>query len=135
MSTLKKNLFAANLRGDGKPETWHFSYIVNTKFKGTVAYVPVTSGKQWPINLGSYVVGDGAFIDSKKTVGVVFIDSGTSPVYFTEAVVEDSYSHIKGYELQQEGSYSFPRNKDSPEFHFKTAREKLSTPGRDLNYI
>ncbi|SPJ86889.1 probable aspartic proteinase precursor [Fusarium torulosum] len=117
MPTLKRKLFAANLR-----------------FKGKMAYTPVTSEKHWSMNASSYAVGKGAFTDSKKTIGEVIVDSGTSLVYLPEAVVKDYYSHIKGYELQQGGSYTFPCNSDIPDFHFKTAGMTLSIPGRDVNY-
>jgi aspergillopepsin I len=134
MPTLKRKLFAANLRVDGKPATWDFGYIDNTKFKGEIAYTPVTSEKHWSMNANSYAVGQGAFTDGKETVGEVIVDSGTSLVYLPEAVVKDYYSHIKGYKFQEGGSHTFPCNSDIPDFHFKTAGMTLSIPGRDVNY-
>ncbi|KAF5964980.1 putative aspartic proteinase precursor [Fusarium bulbicola] len=102
LPTLKKKVFAANLRVDGKPATWDFGYIDNTKFKGKVAYTPAVSTKYWSMNVGTYAVGKGSFTSSKKKVGEVIVDSGTTLVYLPEAVVNDYYSHIKGYKLQEE---------------------------------
>lgn len=132
--TLKKKLFAANLRADGKPSSWDFGYIDNSKFKGKIGYTPVTSKKHWAMNVGSYAVGKGSFTNSKKTVGEVIVDSGTSLVYLPKAVVNDYYSHIKGYKLTDGGSHTFPCNSTIPDFHFKTEGTTLTIPGRDVNY-
>ncbi|SCO91014.1 probable aspartic proteinase precursor [Fusarium oxysporum] len=134
LPTLKKKVFAANLRLNGKPATWDFGYIDDTKFKGKVAYTPVVSQKYWSMNVSSYAVGKGSFTSSKKQVGEVIVDSGTSLVYFPEAVVNDYYSHIKGYEFQQRGTRTFPCNSTIPDFHFKIDSTTLSIPGRDVNY-
>ncbi|EWZ85723.1 hypothetical protein FOWG_10821 [Fusarium oxysporum f. sp. lycopersici MN25] len=134
LPTLKKKVFATNLRLDGKPATWDFGYIDDTKFKGKVAYTPVVSQKYWSMNVSSYAVGKGSFTSSKKQVGEVIVDSGTSLVYLPEAVVNDYYSHIKGYELQQGGTRTFPCNSTIPDFHFKVDSTTLSIPGRDVNY-
>jgi len=132
--TLKRKLFAANLRADGKPASWDFGYIDNSKFKGKIGYTPVTSKKHWAMNVGSYAVGKGSFTNSKKTVGEVIVDSGTSLVYLPKAVVNDYYSHIKGYKLTDGGSHTFPCNSTIPDFHFKTEGTTLTIPGRDVNY-
>ncbi|EXK82502.1 hypothetical protein FOQG_13213 [Fusarium oxysporum f. sp. raphani 54005] len=134
LPTLKKKVFAANLRLNGKPATWDFGYIDDTKFKGKVAYTPVVSQKYWSMNVSSYAVGKGSFTSSKKQVGEVIVDSGTSLVYLPEAVVNDYYSHIKGYEFQQRGTRTFPCNSTIPDFHFKIDSTTLSIPGRDVNY-
>ncbi|KAF5558983.1 hypothetical protein FMEXI_178 [Fusarium mexicanum] len=133
LPTLKKKVFAANLRVDGKPATWDFGYIDDTKFKGQVAYTPVVSKSHWSMNVGSYAVGKGSFT-SKKKVGEVIVDSGTTIVYLPEAVVNDYYSHIKGYKLTEGGSRTFPCNSTVPDFHFKIDSTTLSIPGRDVNY-
>ncbi|KAI1059097.1 hypothetical protein LB507_004158, partial [Fusarium sp. FIESC RH6] len=132
--TLKRKLFAANLRADGKPSSWDFGYIDNSKFKGKIGYTPVTSKKHWAMNAGSYAVGKGSFTNSKKTIGEVIVDSGTSLVYLPEAVVNDYYSHIKGYKLTDGRSHTFPCNGTIPDFHFKTEGMTLTIPGRDVNY-
>ncbi|KAL5592059.1 hypothetical protein FOVSG1_010948 [Fusarium oxysporum f. sp. vasinfectum] len=117
LPTLEKKVFAANLRLDGKPATWDFGYIDDTKFKGKIAYTPV-----------------GTFTSSKKQVGEVIVDSGTYLVYLPEAVVNDYYSHIKGYELQLGCTRTFPCNTTIPDFHFKIDSTTLSIPGRNVNY-
>ncbi|KAK2474535.1 hypothetical protein H9L39_14495 [Fusarium oxysporum f. sp. albedinis] len=134
LPTLKKKVFAANLRLDGKPATWDFGYIDDTKFKGKVAYTPVVSQKYWSMNVSSYAVGKGSFTSSIKQVGEVILDSGTSLVYLPKAVVNDYHSHIKGYELQKGGTRTFPCNSTIPDFHFKVDSTTLSIPGRDVNY-
>ncbi|KAF5656973.1 hypothetical protein FCIRC_13407 [Fusarium circinatum] len=134
LPTLKKKVFAANLRVDGKPATWDFGYIDDTKFKGKVAYTPVVSTKYWSMNVSTYAIGKGSFTSSKKKVGEVIVDSGTTLVYLPEAVVNDYYSHIKGYKLQEGGSRTFPCNSTVPDFHFKIDSTTLSIPGRDVNY-
>ncbi|KAF5560443.1 hypothetical protein FPHYL_6647 [Fusarium phyllophilum] len=133
LPTLKKKVFAANLRVDGKPATWDFGYIDDTKFKGKVAYTPVVSTKYWSMNVSSYAVGKGSFT-SKKKVGEVIVDSGTYLVYLPEAVVNDYYSHIKGYKLTDGGSPTYPCNSTVPDFHFKIDSTTLTIPGRDVNY-
>ncbi|KAI1023718.1 hypothetical protein LB504_005068 [Fusarium proliferatum] len=133
LPTLKKKVFAANLRVDGKPATWDFGYIDDTKFKGKVAYTPVVSTKYWSMNVSSYAVGKGSFT-SKKRVGEVIVDSGTYLVYLPEAVVNDYYSHIKGYKLTSGGSRTYPCNSTVPDFHFKIDSTTLTIPGRDVNY-
>jgi hypothetical protein len=50
----------------------------------------------------SYAVGGGSFIDSKKTVLEVIVNSSTSL-----AVVNHNYSDIKDYDLHQGGSHRF----------------------------
>ncbi|CAG7565399.1 unnamed protein product [Fusarium equiseti] len=117
--TLKRKLFAANLRADVQREDWLHT---------------VTSKNHWAMNVGSYAVGKGSFMNSKKTVGEVIMDSGTSLVYLPKAVVNDYYSHIKGYELTDGGSHTFPCNSTIPDFHFKTGGTTLSIPGQDVNY-
>ncbi|KAF5588321.1 uncharacterized protein FSUBG_11536 [Fusarium subglutinans] len=134
LPTLKKKVFAANLRVDGKPATWDFGYIDDTKFKGKVAYTPVVSTKYWSMNVSTYAVGKGSFTSSKKKVGEVIVDSGTTLVYLPETVVNDYYSHIKGYKLQEGGSRTFPCNSTVPDFHFKIDSTTLTIPGRDVNY-
>ncbi|KAF4454161.1 putative aspartic proteinase precursor [Fusarium austroafricanum] len=134
MPTLKQKLFAANLRVDGKPATWDFGYIDNSKFKGKIAYTPVTGNKHWSMNVSSWAVGGGLFTDSKKKVGEVIVDSGTSLVYLPDAVVKDYYSHIKGYKFQQGGTHTFPCNSSIPNLNFKIEGTTLSVPGRDVNY-
>ncbi|KAM0540569.1 hypothetical protein ACHAPJ_013576 [Fusarium lateritium] len=89
LPTLKKKVFAVNLRVDGKPATWDFGYIDDTKFKGKVAYTPVVSTKYWPMNVSSYAVGKSSFTSSKEKVGEVIVDSGTYLIYLPEAVVND----------------------------------------------
>jgi aspergillopepsin I len=133
LPTLKKKVFAANLRVDGKPATWDFGYIDTTKFKGKVAYTPVVSTKYWSMNVSSYAVGKGTFT-SKNKVGEVIVDSGTSLVYLPEAVVNDYYSHIKGYKLKEGGSRTYPCNSTVPDFHLKIDSTTLTIPGRDVNY-
>ncbi|RBA21792.1 hypothetical protein FPRO05_00141 [Fusarium proliferatum] len=134
LPTLKKKVFAANLRLDGKPATWDFGYIDDTKFKGKIAYTPVVSQKYWSMNVSTYAIGKGSFTSSKMTVGEVLVDCGTSLVYLPEAVVNDYYSHIKGYKLLEGGSRTFPCNSTIPDFHFKIDSTTLSIPGRDVNY-
>ncbi|KAF9773455.1 hypothetical protein IL306_008737 [Fusarium sp. DS 682] len=134
MPTLQKKLFAANLRADGKPATWDFGYIDSSKFKGKITYTPVTSQKHWQMSAGSYAIGKGKFTDSKKTVGQVIVDSGTSLVYLPTPVVKDYYKQIKGYEFQEGGTHTFPCNSSIPDFHFKIQDMTLTIPARDVNY-
>ncbi|RBR19331.1 hypothetical protein FVER53590_08402 [Fusarium verticillioides] len=133
LPTLKKKIFAANLRVDGKPATWDFGYIDTTKFKGKVSYTPVVSTKYWSMNVSSYSVGKSSF-NSKKKVGEVIVDSGTYLIYLPEAVVNDYYSHIKGYKLTEGGSRTYPCNATVPDFHLKIDSTTLTIPGRDVNY-
>ncbi|KAF5620233.1 hypothetical protein F52700_11553 [Fusarium sp. NRRL 52700] len=133
LPTLKQKVFAANLRLDGKPSTWDFGYIDDTKFKGKIAYTPVVSDKYWSMNVSTYAVGKGKFTSSKKTVGEVIVDSGTSLVYLPDTVVNDYYKQIKGYKLDDSGS-TFPCNAAIPDFHFKIDSTTLTIPGRDVNY-
>ncbi|KAG5769218.1 hypothetical protein H9Q72_003490 [Fusarium xylarioides] len=133
LPTLKKKVFAVNLRVDGKPATWDFGYIDDTKFKGKVSYTPVVSTKYWSMNVSSYAVGKGSFA-SKKKVGEVIVDSGTYLVYLPEAVVNDYYSHIKGYKLTDGGSRTYPCNSTIPDFHLKIDSTTLTISGRDVNY-
>ncbi|KAF4335901.1 aspartic ase precursor [Fusarium beomiforme] len=134
MPTLERKLFAANLRVDGKPATWDFGYIDNTKYKGKITYTPVTSEKYWAMNVSTYAVGGGPFTNSKKTVGQVLLDSGSALVYLPDAIVKDYYSQIKGYEYQEGGSHTFPCKGPIPDFHFKIDGTTLTFPGRDVNY-
>ncbi|KAK0384430.1 hypothetical protein NLU13_8516 [Sarocladium strictum] len=130
MPTLKKKLFAANFRGDGKPSTWDFGYIDRSKFKGDITWAPVVGGqKYWSVDVGSYAVGDGSFTGSNETVGQVIIDSGTSLVYLPTQVVKDYYSHIEGYVEQEGGTYTYPCNSSIPDFRFEVADTVLSIPG------
>ena len=134
MPTLKKKLFAANLRTDGKPSTWDFGYIDTSKFTGKLIYAPVTSTNHWQMKVGSYSVGKGSFTDSTKQVGDVIVDSGTSLVYLPQAVVDDYYSQIKGYKYLEIGDvHSYPCNTTVPDFHFKVEGATLSIPGRNVN--
>lgn len=133
LPTLEKKLFAANLRADGKPSTWDFGYIDKSKFKGNIVYTPVVGDqKHWQVHVGPYAVGKGSF--TKKEIGDVIIDSGTSLIYLPDSVVKDYYSHIKGYKLQEEGSYTFPCNATIPDLKFKIENTALTVPGRAINY-
>jgi aspergillopepsin I len=135
LPTLKKKVFAANLRVDGKPASWDFGYIDKSKFEGEVAYTPVTSDKYWSMNVGSYSVGEGPFTDDRKQVGDVIVDSGTSLVYLPDAVVEDYYSHVEGYEHLEMGNlHTYPCNTTVPDLKFKLEATTLVLPGRDINY-
>jgi aspergillopepsin I len=130
-----RKLFAANLRVDGKPSTWDFGYIDESKFKGDIIYTPVVGNKKhWTVGVGSYAVGEGSFSGSDGRVGEVIVDSGTSLVYLPEHVVSEYYRHIEGSELQLGHTYTFPCNGTVPDFHFKIEDATLSIPGNYINY-
>jgi aspergillopepsin I len=128
--TLQQKVFAANLRLDGNA-TWDFGYIDDSKFTGDIVYTPVVDQRYWSIAAQEYGFGEGDF--SNSTIGDVIVDSGTSLVYLPEAVVDEYYSQIEGYELVFD-LRTFPCNSTFPDFHFKVEGKILSIPGRDVNY-
>jgi aspergillopepsin I len=130
---LQKKVFAANLRATGNG-TWDFGYTDKSKYTGKIAYAPLVNGtRYWEIDVKEYAVGSGSF--GSATIGNVIVDSGTSLVYLPQAVVEDYYSKIAGYEFTVGGSYTFPCNSTIPDFRFKIDGGKiLSIPGSDVNF-
>lgn len=130
--TLKKKVFAANLRPEGNG-TWDFGYLDKSKYTGDITYTPVVGNmKHWTIAVGEYGAGDKTF--GTATIGNTTVDSGSPLIYLPDQVVADYYSQVPDYELTLGGSNTFPCNATLPDLTFKIEDQTFSVPGKHLNF-
>ncbi|XP_014556035.1 hypothetical protein COCVIDRAFT_100902 [Bipolaris victoriae FI3] len=130
--TLKKKVFAANLRPEGNG-SWDFGYLDKSKYTGDVTYTPVVGNmKHWTIAVGEYGAGNKTF--GTATIGNTTVDSGSPLIYLPDQVVADYYSQVPEYELTIGESNTFPCNATLPDFTFKIEGQTFSVPGQHLNF-
>ncbi|EUC47390.1 hypothetical protein COCMIDRAFT_90312 [Bipolaris oryzae ATCC 44560] len=130
--TLKKKVFAANLRPEGNG-SWDFGYLDKSKYNGDITYTPVVGNmKHWTIAVGEYGAGNKTF--GTATIGNTTVDSGSPLIYLPDQVVADYYSQVPDYELTLGGDNAFPCNATLPDFTFKIEDQTFSVPGQYLNF-
>ncbi|EMD61237.1 hypothetical protein COCSADRAFT_149908 [Bipolaris sorokiniana ND90Pr] len=130
--TLKKKVFAANLRPEGNG-SWDFGYLDESKYIGDITYTPVVGNmKHWTIAVGEYGAGNKTF--ESATIGNTTVDSGSPLIYLADQAVANYYSQVPDYELTLGGSNTFPCNATLPDFTFKIEDQTFSVPGQYLNF-
>ncbi|SMR43599.1 unnamed protein product [Zymoseptoria tritici ST99CH_3D1] len=132
-SQLAKPLFTVDLKVR-RPGSYDFGYINPKKHKGIVTYVPVdTDPGYWKFTAGAYSAGKGKPAGS---VGVAFLDSGTTFLWLPAEVVTDYYSHVPTatYDTSIAG-WTFPcKGTVLPDFHVVVGSQTFTVPGKILNY-
>lgn len=132
-SSLSKPLFAVDLKKNA-PGSYSFGFIDNSKYKGTITYVPVDSSDGfWQFTSKGYSVGSSS---SFKSVSIDAIaDTGTTLLYLPDAIVQDYYSAIPSASYSSfQGGYVFPCNASLPRFSIGIGTYTAVIPGPFINY-
>lgn len=135
-STLPMQLFTATLKHNA-PGSYDFGYIDNTKYTGTIAYVPViTTHGFWEFaGPTTYSVGTGAQTAFPTTGGTSIADTGTTLLYLPSSVVSAYYRQVSGaYNSGFAGGYVFPCNAKLPNFNAVIGGQTRTVPGSYINY-
>ncbi|KJX93278.1 Aspartic protease pep1 like protein [Zymoseptoria brevis] len=132
-SQLAKPLFTVDLKVH-QPGSYDFGYIDPKKHKGIVTYVPVdTHPGYWKFTAGAYSAGSGKISGS---VGVAFVDSGTTFLWLPAKVVTDYYSHVPNAKYHTSiAGWTFPcKGTVLPDFHVRVGSQTFTVPGSIINY-
>ena len=132
-STLSTPLFTVDLRKNA-PGSYNFGFIDNSKYTGSITYVPVDSSRGfWEFTGKGYLVGsNGSF----KSVSIDAIaDTGTSLLYLPDAVVQDYYGAVPSASYSSsQGGYTFPCGTSLPSISLSIGDYPAVIPGSFLNY-
>lgn len=132
-SSLSKPLFTVDLKKNA-PGSYNFGFIDNSKYKGTITYVPVDSSRGfWKFTSNGYSVGSSG---SFKSVSIDAIaDTGTTLLYLPDAIVQDYYSAIPSASYSSvQGGYVFPCNASLPSISLGIGTYSALIPGPFINY-
>lgn len=131
--TLSASLFTVDLKKNA-PGSYNFGFIDNSKYTGSITYVPVDSSRGfWEFTSSGYSVGsNGSF----KPVSIDAIaDTGTSLLYLPYAVVQDYYGAVPSASYSSsQGGYTFPCGTSLPSISLGIGAYQASIPGSFINY-
>lgn len=131
--TLSTPLFTADLKKNA-PGTYNFGFIDNSKYTGTITYVPVDSSRGfWEFTCSGYSVGSSG---SFKSVSIDAIaDTGTTLLYLPDAVVQDYYGAIPSASYSSsQGGYTYPCGTPLPSISLTIGKYQALIPGSYINY-
>ena len=131
-ASLAAPLFTANLK-KGAPGTYDFGFIDNSKYTGSITYVPVkTTNGFWEFTGNGYAVGNKAFVSTSIDA---IADTGTTLLYLPTAVVTAYYNGVNGakYDSSQ-GGYTFPCSTTLPSITLGIGSYKAVVPGSYITY-
>lgn len=132
-STLSNPLFTVDLKKNA-PGSYNFGFIDNSKYTGSITYVPVDSSRGfWEFTGRGYSVGNNG---SLKSVSIDAIaDTGTSLLYLPDAVVQDYYGAVPSASYSpNQGGYTFPCGTSLPSISLSIGTYLALIPGSFLNY-
>lgn len=132
-SSLSKPLFTVDLKKNA-PGSYNFGFIDNSKYTGTITYVPVDSTDGfWQFTSKGYSVGSSSVLKSVSFNAIA--DTGTTLLYLPDLIVQDYYSAISSASYSSvQGGYVFPCNASLPRFSLGIGTYKAVIPGPFINY-
>ncbi|MCJ1471876.1 Type I transmembrane sorting receptor [Lambiella insularis] len=130
--SLASPLFTADLYHDG-PGTYDFGKIDDTKYTGTISYVPVDSKQGfWGITSKSYGIGSSANMVQKDIKAIV--DTGTTLLLVPKDVMTAYYKDVKGAKnSDSDGGYIFPCDATLPDFYIGIGDYTAMVPASAIN--
>lgn len=131
-STLSAPVVAADLK-KGKPGSYDFGFIDNSKYAGEITYVPVdTSQGFWGFTLNGYA------IDSENLNHItlnVIADTGNTAVLLPEEVVEAYYATVPSSFYNSDiAHYLLPCDTALPSITFDIGSYKAVIPGSYMKF-
>ena len=132
-SSLSKPLFTVDLKKNA-PGSYNFGFIDNSKYTGTITYVPVDSSQGfWQFTTKGYSVGSSYGLKSVAFAAIA--DTGTTLLYLPDVIVKDYYSAIPSASYSSvQGGYVFPCNASLPRFSLGIGTYTAVIPGPFINY-
>lgn len=132
-SSLSKPLFTVDLKKNA-PGSYNFGFIDNSKYTGTITYVPVDSSRgYWGFTSKGYSVGSSGSFKSVRIDAIA--DTGTTLLYLPDAIVQDYYSAIPSASYSSvQGGYVFPCTASLPSFSLGIDTYTAVIPGPFINY-
>ncbi|GAM91036.1 hypothetical protein ANO11243_090830 [Dothideomycetidae sp. 11243] len=130
-SHLSAPLFTARLR-HGQAGTYDFGYIDQSKYSGSITYVPVDNSQGfWGFSAGGYAVGN----VQGNAIGPAIADTGTTLLLVPDQVVSDYYSQTQsGQSNSGAGGYTVDCNESLPDFVVQIGNGQFTVPGSYINY-
>lgn len=132
-SSLSNPLFTVDLKKNA-PGSYNFGFIDDSKYTGTITYVPVDSSRGfWEFTSEGYSVGSSR---SFKSVSIDAIaDTGTTLLYLPDAVVQDYYGAVSSASYSSsQGGYIFPCDASLPSISLGIGTYRAVIPGPFMNY-
>lgn len=132
-SSLSDPLFTVDLKKNA-PGSYNFGFIDDSKYTGTITYVPVDSSRGfWEFTSEGYSVGSSR---SFKSVSIEAIaDTGTTLLYLPDAVVQDYYGAVPSASYSSsQGGYIFPCDASLPSISLGIGTYRAVIPGPFMNY-
>lgn len=132
-SSLSKPLFTVDLKKNA-PGSYNFGFIDNSKYTGTITYVPVDSSQGfWQFTTKGYSVGSSYGLKSVSFTAIA--DTGTTLLYLPDSIVKDYYSAIPSASYSSvQGGYVFLCNASLPRFSVGIGTYTAVIPGPFINY-
>lgn len=131
--TLSMPLFTADLKKNA-PGAYNFGFIDNSKYTGTITYVPVDNSRGfWGFTSSGYSVGSSGSFKSVSIDAVA--DTGTTLLYLPDAVVQDYYGAVPSASYSSsQGGYTYPCGTSLPSMSFSIGTYWAVIPGSFINY-
>ena len=132
LESLDAPLFAVDLK-KGRPGTYDFGFIDNSKHTGEITYTPVDSSQGfWGFTTSGYKVGDGTLQRGNiKSIA----DTGTSLMLLEDSVVDAYWKAVDGAQnSEQDGGYTFPCDAQLPDITLQIEGYEAVVPGSYVNY-
>lgn len=130
---MPKALFTVDLK-KGEAGSYTFGYIDDSKYSGSITYVPVDNSQGfWQFTAGGYSVGGNNA--TTGSVGTAIADTGTSLLYLPTAVVKAYYAQVQGASFnQQQAGYVYPCSANLPDFNVAIGGKTFTVPGSYINF-
>ncbi|KAG8528086.1 uncharacterized protein KY384_007002 [Bacidia gigantensis] len=131
-STLAAPLFTVDLKR-GKPGSYDFGYVDDSKHTGSITYVPVDSRNGfWGFTSNGYAVGNSGFTSTRIDA---IMDTGTSLILLPEAVVTAYYKQVpSAIYSEEQGGWTLPCIAAPPSITLGFGWYKAVVPGSYINY-
>lgn len=131
-STLSAPLFTADLK-NGKPGSYDFGFIDDSKYTGNITYVPVDSRQGfWGFTVNGYAIDTKEF--NPVTVNGI-ADTGSTLISLPEKIVNAYYAAISGAVYSStEAGFVYPCGTPLPSITFDIGNYRAVVPGSFIEY-
>ena len=116
----------------GKPGSYDFGFIDDSKYTGNITYVPVDTRQGfWTFTVKGYAIGDEVF--NPITVNVI-ADTGTTLIYLPEQMVKAYYAGVpSAFYNSKLAAFTFPCGTTLPSITFDIGNYHAVVPGPFIN--
>lgn len=131
---LKQQLFTASLKR-AEVGSYDFGYIDPAKYKGDIAWTPVTGKRAyWDFNATGFSYGTASPIRKASITGIA--DTGSSLTYLPDAITDGYWKQVQGAAYSQMGGgWTFPCGTNLPDLNIEVAGKALRIDGKNMNYV